>query len=99
MWRGACLLALLCAALAVSAVKRAEMSPVPFVLGSRYGRSPSRFITPRDDRSEIRFFLGSRYGKRSEAAGGGAPCDCTRYGLPRPFYDRKLNEERVPIED
>ncbi|KAL4721087.1 hypothetical protein ACJJTC_008226 [Scirpophaga incertulas] len=34
---------------------------MPFVLGSRYGRSPQRLITARNDR----FFMGSRYGKRS----------------------------------
>ncbi|XP_014364406.2 uncharacterized protein LOC106715599 [Papilio machaon] len=65
MWRCACALALLCAALARSdTYKRAELATAPFVLGSRYGRSSPRMIAPRNDR----FFMGSRYGKRSEPA-------------------------------
>ncbi|KPI96680.1 hypothetical protein RR46_12710 [Papilio xuthus] len=65
MWRCACALALLCAALArTDNYKRAELATAPFVLGSRYGRSSPRMIAPRNDR----FFMGSRYGKRSEPA-------------------------------
>ncbi|XP_026756425.1 RYamide neuropeptides-like [Galleria mellonella] len=67
MWRWVCALMLLLAALIhADNEKRAEMSPMPFVLGSRYGRSPPRMLTPRNDR----FFMGSRYGKRSEGASG-----------------------------
>ncbi|CAH2056548.1 unnamed protein product, partial [Iphiclides podalirius] len=63
MWRCVCALVLLCAAFTrCNGLKSAEMSTVPFVLGSRYGRSPPRMIAPRNDR----FFMGSRYGKRSE---------------------------------
>ncbi|XP_063835578.1 RYamide neuropeptides-like [Ostrinia nubilalis] len=69
----ACAALLLCAARAAPASdKRAEsefMSPMPFVLGSRYGRSQPRLIAPRNDR----FFMGSRYGKRSEAPLGPLP--------------------------
>ncbi|KAM3955221.1 RYamide neuropeptides [Aphomia sociella] len=65
MWRCVCALMLFCAALIeADSEKRAEMSPMPFVLGSRYGRSPPRMLAPRNDR----FFMGSRYGKRSEGA-------------------------------
>ncbi|CAG5005431.1 unnamed protein product [Parnassius apollo] len=50
MWRWAFALALLCAAFARSnALKRAEMSAAPFILTSRYGRSPPRMIEPRND--------------------------------------------------
>ncbi|XP_013136104.1 PREDICTED: uncharacterized protein LOC106101414 isoform X2 [Papilio polytes] len=73
MWRCACALALLCAALArTDTYKRAE-STAPFVLGSRYGRSSPRMIAPRNDR----FFMGSRYGKRSEIARTLTPHDMT----------------------
>ncbi|XP_048480882.1 RYamide neuropeptides [Plutella xylostella] len=59
MWAAA--LWLLLATAAAAQDKRAEIAPAPFVVGSRYGRSPPRVITPRNDR----FFMGSRYGKRS----------------------------------
>ncbi|XP_063631681.1 RYamide neuropeptides [Cydia splendana] len=69
-WWVWCAAAALCAC-AVAEDKRAESTPLPFVLGSRYGRSPGagagpagaqRLLAPRNDR----FFMGSRYGKRSE---------------------------------
>ncbi|XP_026488758.2 uncharacterized protein LOC113395373 [Vanessa tameamea] len=63
MWRWACAVALLCAALAdAETFKRAEMSASPFVLSTRYGRSSPRMIAPRTDR----FFMNGRYGKRSD---------------------------------
>ncbi|CAH2083878.1 unnamed protein product [Euphydryas editha] len=63
MWRRACAVALLCAALAnTHAFKRAEMSASPFVLSTRYGRSPPRMMAPRTDR----FFMNGRYGKRTD---------------------------------
>lgn len=44
-----------------------SLSPMPFVMGSRYGRSSGmKFVSPRNDR----FFMSSRYGKRSEGAEG-----------------------------
>ncbi|XP_063371022.1 RYamide neuropeptides-like [Cydia amplana] len=88
-WWVWCAAAALCAC-AVAEEKRAEMSPLPFVLGSRYGRSPSpaatqRLLAPRNDR----FFMGSRYGKRSEPdpAGPGTtrvrPLFCEYTGVPQ----------------
>ncbi|XP_030019620.1 RYamide neuropeptides [Manduca sexta] len=69
LWVVALALAFTAALLSVvCADKRAEMSPAPFVMGSRYGRSPHRLVAPRNDR----FFMGSRYGKRSEAPSGAA---------------------------
>ncbi|CAG9573390.1 unnamed protein product [Danaus chrysippus] len=62
MWRGLCA-TLFCAVLiSADSFKRAEMSPSPFVLSSRYGRSPQRMMAPRNDR----FFMSGRYGKRAE---------------------------------
>ncbi|CAB3241526.1 unnamed protein product [Arctia plantaginis] len=63
------LLLLLLADLATADLeKRTDMSSMPFVMGSRYGRSsPPKLIAPRNDR----FFMGSRYGKRSEGTVGG----------------------------
>ncbi|XP_059062567.1 RYamide neuropeptides-like [Achroia grisella] len=108
LWRCVWALMLLFASLIqADTEKRAEMSPMPFVLGSRYGRSPPRMLTPRNDR----FFMGSRYGKRSEGAAGvtlasGPPtlvCEFTGlYPLYRctgstpairHLYDTRRNEE------
>nr|QMS43301.1 ryamide [Grapholita molesta] len=81
-WWVWCAAAALCAC-AVAEDKRAEMSPLPFVLGSRYGRSPGpaapRLLAPRNDR----FFMGSRYGKRSEPEPGPAPAAGPGAGLSR----------------
>ncbi|KAJ0170394.1 hypothetical protein K1T71_014322 [Dendrolimus kikuchii] len=64
------------------------LSPVPFVMGSRYGRSsPARSLSPRNDR----FFMGGRYGKRSEPPSpvgpprGGGALFC-RYTGVYPLY-------------
>ncbi|CAH0717015.1 unnamed protein product, partial [Brenthis ino] len=63
MWRWAFGVAMIFAALVdANAFKRAEMSASPFVLSSRYGRSPPRMLAPRNDR----FFMSGRYGKRSD---------------------------------
>ncbi|XP_075988319.1 RYamide [Anticarsia gemmatalis] len=64
----AALLLLLAVLVSADYDKRSDsaLSPMPFVMGSRYGRSsPPKLIAPRNDR----FFMGSRYGKRSEGAG------------------------------
>ncbi|XP_048001913.1 RYamide neuropeptides-like [Leguminivora glycinivorella] len=107
-WVVWCAAAALCAC-AVAEEKRAEMSPLPFVLGSRYGRSPGpagtqRLLAPRNDR----FFMGSRYGKRSEpdiAAPGShvRPLLCEYTGVSQlyrceraPPLDRRSSDE---VED
>nr|ALM30346.1 RYamide precursor [Chilo suppressalis] len=75
------LMTLVAGAAAGDAGKRAEseyMSPMPFVLGSRYGRSQPRLMSPRNDR----FFMGSRYGKRSEPWGGGGTSGAGGGGWP-----------------
>ncbi|PZC78097.1 hypothetical protein B5X24_HaOG202632 [Helicoverpa armigera] len=69
----ACVCACACALLIALALaehdKRAEMSPMPFLMATRYGRSspPARHLAPRNDR----FFMSTRYGKRSEGISTG----------------------------
>ncbi|XP_062528222.1 uncharacterized protein LOC101742726 isoform X2 [Bombyx mori] len=63
--------------------ERTDMSPVPFVMGSRYGRSPARLITPRND---------SRYGKRSDAGREVRALVCEYTGVG-PLY-RCVNQNR-----
>ncbi|CAG9794125.1 unnamed protein product [Diatraea saccharalis] len=109
----ACALALLALLVLVAADetvagKRTEsefMSPMPFVLGSRYGRSQPRLISPRNDR----FFMGSRYGKRSEPPGtlarpllcaplGGALYRCAPAPAPIPTLTNYQYSNRRPEE-
>ncbi|KAJ8707305.1 hypothetical protein PYW08_011439 [Mythimna loreyi] len=63
-----CACALLLALVLAEHDKRTEMSPMPFLMATRYGRSspPERHLSPRNDR----FFMTTRYGKRSEAVAG-----------------------------
>ncbi|XP_022817118.1 RYamide neuropeptides-like [Spodoptera litura] len=63
-----CACALLLALVLAEHDKRAEMSPMPFLMATRYGRSspPARHLAPRNDR----FFMSTRYGKRSDSSGG-----------------------------
>ncbi|XP_060808764.1 RYamide neuropeptides-like [Amyelois transitella] len=113
MWIYVCAFLVISAAFtdAVHAEKRAEISPVPFVLSTRYGRSPPRVMMPRNDR----FFLGSRYGKRSEVSVGsslppqGTPsmlCEYTgvyslfRCKIPtRGTYEARASEESPASEE
>nr|XP_049699897.1 uncharacterized protein LOC126055285 [Helicoverpa armigera] len=64
-----CACALLIALALAEHDKRAEMSPMPFLMATRYGRSspPARHLAPRNDR----FFMSTRYGKRSEGISTG----------------------------
>ncbi|XP_053621672.1 RYamide neuropeptides [Plodia interpunctella] len=93
MWPYIFALVLICSAYAeINVEKRSEMSPVPFVLSTRYGRSPPRVMMPRNDR----FFFGSRYGKRSEVSMGtslpppGAPTLMCEYTGVYSLYRCKL---------
>ncbi|XP_026316485.1 RYamide neuropeptides-like [Hyposmocoma kahamanoa] len=92
-----CACAALVAVTSVDASKKAELAPAPFVMGSRYGRSPPRLLSPRNDR----FFMGSRYGKRSEplstlvgqgprspATATSAPLVCDYTGISTLFHCR-----------
>ncbi|XP_026742145.1 RYamide neuropeptides-like [Trichoplusia ni] len=100
----ACALLLLLAIAAAQEDKRAEMSPMPFLMATRYGRSSApRHLAPRNDR----FFMSSRYGKRSGVSLGGERallCEFTgvfplyrcRHKLSR--YDKRSTEEAVRDE-
>ncbi|CAH0599749.1 unnamed protein product [Chrysodeixis includens] len=109
VYRGcACALLLLLALAACQEDKRAEMSPMPFLMATRYGRSSApRHLSPRNDR----FFMSSRYGKRSGAGAALAVsgerallCEFTgvfplyrcRHKLAR--YDKRSTEEAVRDE-
>ncbi|KAJ8704406.1 hypothetical protein PYW07_011594 [Mythimna separata] len=61
-----CACALLLALVIAEDDKRAEMSPMPFLMATRYGRSSPPARLERKDR----FMMYTRYGKRSEALAG-----------------------------